>query len=425
MGHVVPFLRTVNKALTQAHHGTRGNQLTKARDSAVTLNDQPGRQRRALIVSTSRDRGALAAARSLHTAGWFVGVGTPDGGGMLSSSRACSALHVVPRPRLDGVDFVTGVRAAVAAGGYDIVFGGGDDWMAALSAYREDIPVPVAHPEAHVVEAALDKMSLTVRARKAGLAAPLTQTATDENLRSWKGPVVVKCRAHWSHGQTRPHRIEAQRFPDTDAARPQLERIRQAGAEPVLQEQISGHLGALIGIFDGQTLHGRVQQVTSRLWPTPNGASARAETVPVDDDLAARAEAFLKDLGWRGLVELQFLTDADGVAHLIDLNGRFFGSMALTNRARPGLTDAWARSVLGEPLPELADAPSGLRYAWLAGDLRRANAERRRGLLADVVDTVRWAGQATHSVWDVHDLGPTWHLSSVRLGAIRRGKLAH
>ena len=34
--------------------------------------------RRALIVGTGRDRGALAAARALERAGWHVGVGTPD-----------------------------------------------------------------------------------------------------------------------------------------------------------------------------------------------------------------------------------------------------------------------------------------------------------------------------------------------------------
>ena len=36
----------------------------------------------ALILSTSRDRGGLAAARSLRRSGWRVGVGTPDAGGM-------------------------------------------------------------------------------------------------------------------------------------------------------------------------------------------------------------------------------------------------------------------------------------------------------------------------------------------------------
>lgn len=370
---------------------------------------------RALIVSTGRDRGALAAARSLRQSGWSVGVGTPDGGGMLGASHACDARYVVPRPRGTGASFIEGVNRAAAAGSYDVVFGGGDDWMAALSTYQSSIPAPIAHPDSAVVHAALDKMDLAKRARKAGLAAPLTETATAQTMAAWRGPAVVKCRAHWSDGQTRPLRIEAQLFPDIAAARRQIELINDAGAQPILQQPVNGGLSALIGIFHEGRLHGRVQQVAPRLWPTPNGASARAETTAVDEDLAAAAERLLADLGWWGLVELQFLTDDDGVAHLIDLNGRFFGSMALSNAARPGLASAWGRLALHEPLPPLPDAPAGVRYSWLAGDMRRAVRERRGGLFKDVKETLDWARKANHSVWDLRDLGPTWNLAASRL----------
>jgi predicted ATP-grasp superfamily ATP-dependent carboligase len=371
--------------------------------------------RRALVVGTGRDRGALAAARALERAGWHVGVGTPDGPGMLGATRAAAARHEVPRPRGDGARFIDGVRRAVAEGSYDVVFGAGDDWMAAVSAYRQHLPAAVAHPGPDVVAEALDKVGLADRAARAGLAAPRTLAATDETLAAWDGPVVVKCRAHWAPGQTRPHRIEAKLFPDAPAAAGQVRRIREAGAEPVLQVPVRGTLGALIGVHHDGRLRGRVQQTTSRLWPTPNGVSARAQTVPVDEELAARAEVLLRDLGWWGLVELQFLTGDDGVPQLIDLNGRFFGSMALAEAARPGLADAWGRLVLGAPVPELPDARPGVRYAWLAGDLRRASVERRGGLAADVADTLRWGRGAQHSVWDLRDPGPTWHLATWRL----------
>ncbi|MDQ3358112.1 MAG: ATP-grasp domain-containing protein [Actinomycetota bacterium] len=377
------------------------------------------RRRRALIAGTGRDRGALAGARSLQRSGWFVGVGTPEGGGMVGASRTCEATHVVPRPRGDMTAFVDGVREAVQHGDYQVVFGGGDDWMAALSAYRDQIPAAVAHPDFEVVRAALDKVELTDQARRAGIAAPHTEPATPWALDRWQGPVVVKCRAHWSPHQTRRHRIDARVFPDAAAARSQVELITMAGAHPVLQQQLRGHLGALVGVFHDGRLHGRQQQATSRLWPTPSGMSSRAQTVPVDEDLSARAETLLDQLGWHGLVELQFLTGADGVPHLIDLNGRFYGSMALANAARPGLIDAWGRMVLGEPVPTLPDAEPGRRYAWMAGDLRRAGVERRGGRVADLVDTVRWGWGAQHSVWDARDLGPTLRLIRERLPALR------
>lgn len=389
-----------------------------AKDAAASGDASPGPpRRRVLIVATGRDRGALAAIRAFRAAGWYVGVGTPDGGGVLGSSRASHASYRVPRPRHDGRDFVEGVRRAALSGSFDLVFGGGDDWMAALSAYREQLPLPVAHPPFDVVETVLDKMRLADHAATVGLASPRTVLATDEALATWDGPVVVKCKEHWAPDQTQSLRIEAKLFATTGDALAQVERIRAAGAQPILQEVVAGTLGALIGVFHEGRLYGRTQQVSTRLWPTPNGASARAYTVPVDEDLSTRVEALLEDLGWHGLVELQFLTGHDGVPHLIDFNGRFFGSLALAESAGEGLVRTWAELALGGPAPTLPDARPGRRYSWLAGDLRRARVERRNGMLRDVVTSLRWALTAQHSTLSLRDPLPSLALAR---GRVRR-----
>jgi predicted ATP-grasp superfamily ATP-dependent carboligase len=381
---------------------------------------------RALVVTLGRARGALAAVRALDAAGWTVGVGTPDGGGMVGRSRACSRRHVVPRPRGDGRDFLAAVRDAVAAGGYDVVFGGADDWMAALSYFRADVPAAVAHPPADVVARALDKVGLGDRARAVGLASPRTVEGTPDALAAWQGPVVVKCRSHCRPGHQEPLRVETRYFASAHDGRAleRLERIAEAGLEAVLQEPVQGGLGALIGLVHEGRLTGRVQQRARSLWPTPSGVSASAVTVPVDPVLAGRVERLLVGLGWSGLVELQFLTGTDGVPHLIDLNGRFFGSMALSDAARPGLADAWGRQVLGLPVPDLGDARPGVRFSWGAGDLRRATVERRGGLPVDVARTLGWAVTARTSVWSLRDPGPTAHLLASRLPSRRPREVA-
>ncbi|MCZ2839992.1 ATP-grasp domain-containing protein [Modestobacter sp. VKM Ac-2985] len=370
---------------------------------------------RALILTNGRARGSLAAARALHRAGWVVGVGTPDGAGMVTASRCCDRSHVVPRPRGDIGPFLDGVRRAVRDGGYDVVFGGGDDWMAALAVHRDEVPAVVPHPSAEVVHEALDKVGLTRRARSVGLAAPRTDVATESAVAGWEGPVVVKCRAHWRPQHAHPHRIEARRYPDVTAAAGRIERLRAAGLEPLLQQPVEGELTALIGLVQEGRLVGRVHQRSPHLWPTPSGVSCRAVTLPVDEGLAGRAEALLADLGWSGLVELQFLRGPDGVSHLIDLNGRFFGSMALANAAGANLPDAWGRQVLGLPLPPLPDAAPGARFLWTAGDLRRARVERRGGLVTDVASTLRWLPGATTSVWQLRDPAPTLEKVGARL----------
>lgn len=333
---------------------------------------------------------------------------------MITASRTCTTSHAVPRPRGDGAAFVEAVQRAVTEGRYGTVLGGGDDWLAALATYRASLPVAVAAPPWPTVEAALDKLGLIQQAAEAGIAAPVTVVADDVAVASWVGPVVVKCRSHWFPGLDRAHRIEARWFATPRMAAGRIRMIREAGFEPLLQQPIDGRLGALIGLFHDGRLRGRVQQVSPRLWPTPNGVSSRAMTVPVDEGLVSRCEALLTTLGWRGLVELQFLTPAGGAPHLIDLNGRFYGSMALAIAAGPNLPDAWARQTLGMPLPPLPDGRRGLRFSWTAGDLRRALTERRGGLAADVASTLAWRWGATTGLWDVHDTGPVVDLARSR-----------
>lgn len=366
-------------------------------------------------MTAGRARGSLAGVRALHEAGWLVGVGTPTGDDMVTASRWCDRRHVVARPRGDAEGFVTGVRRAVEEGGYDVVIGGADDWMAALATYQPRVPARIPHPPADVVSAALDKAELATRAAEVGLSAPRTLAANDGAVAGWTGPVVVKCRAHWRPGQQHAFRVEARRYPDVGAAADRVRFLRDAGLEPLLQAPVEGDLCALIGLMHEGRLLGRVQQRTHRLWPTPSGVSTRAETVLVDEDLAAKASTLLKGLGWAGLVELQFLLDASGEPHLIDLNGRLYGSMALALAAGGNLVDAWARQALGLALPALPDGRPGVRFSWVAGDLRRAAAERRGGLTGDVASTIRWARGAHKSVWASRDPAPAWHLVRSRV----------
>jgi hypothetical protein len=371
--------------------------------------------RRALVVTSGRDRGSLAAVRALHRAGWTVGVGTPDGTGMVTASRAAAHRHAVPRPRRDCGDFVTGVQAAVKEGGYDVVLGGGDDWMAALATHAAVLPTVVAHPPACVAVAALDKLGLARRAAGAGLAAPRTELADASGLRSWTGPVVVKARAHWRPGQSHELRIEARRYPDLAAALPRIRLLAGEDVEAVLQQPVDGVLEAVVGIVADGRLHGLVHQRSAGLWPTPSGVTSRARTVRPDRRLVAGAERLLGELGWSGLVQLQFLRTPDGTPFLIDLNGRFFGSMALALAAGGNLADAWARQALGEPLPSLPEARPGVRFLWAAGDVRRALVERRGGLLPDLASVLRRLPGSVPSVWDRHDPGPALSVARERL----------
>lgn len=378
----------------------------------------------ALILSTSRDRGALAAARSLKEAGWRVGVGTPDEGGMLAASSAVGRHHRIARPRGSAVSFIRTTAQAVRDGGYDVVFGSGDDFMAAASAYRDQIPATVPHPRWDVVSTALDKLELSRLAVECGLAVPETiAPAAGVPVAEWDSvpslPAIVKCREHWAPGQLKPIRIEARLCHTEDEVVQYVRHIESFGARAIVQREVRGALGALIGIFHDGQLRDAVQQQTLRTWPTPNGASSRARVVETDPELLERSTLLLQRIGWSGLVELQFMTGPDGVPRLVDLNGRFYGSMSLAESARPGMVAAWAGLATGGAPAELT-AARPRRYQWLIGDLRRALVERRGGLVRDLIDTLCASMCAVHSVISLRDPGPGLHLLAAQLPVVRR-----
>ena len=65
------------------------------------------------------------------------------------------------------------------------------------------------------------------------------------------------------------------------------------------------------------------------------------ETVPIDEELAAKVSRLLDEVGRFGLAQLQFLVPANG-RPVICFNGRFYGSMALGAAAGLDFPAIWA-----------------------------------------------------------------------------------
>ncbi len=361
-------------------------------------------ERRALVVESGAAPHVLAAARALGAAGWAVGVavsGTPG-----PRSRHVDEVHRVPRPEDAPEDFLAGVAQVVRAGRYQVVFGADDIEVLALSAGRASIPCVVPYAAHDDVERAIDKLELSRAAATVGLGTPTTEPATDTALDALAGPVVVKSRLHWTPGTSTGERYGlAALCPTPHEARERVRALRALGVVPLLQEPVDGELMALTTVVDREGVPvGFCQQRTTRR--TARGTSCRAETVPVDDGLAAGVVDLLRELRWFGLANVQFLRRPGGPPLVIDLNGRFYGSLALCVAAGLNLPDAWGRLALGEPVPALGRARAGVRFSSLLEDLRRARDERRGGVVADVAASLAAAVGATHVHADWGDPRP-------------------
>ena len=364
---------------------------------------------RVLIAEGLNDRAALAACRALYSAGWEVGVASYPGAGLAAASRSVSARHRSVPPERDLDRFVEHINAAIRQGAYEVVFPGySDSELMALSLRREEIDAAVPFAPHETVVRSLDKLELTWAAATAGLAAPETVEANDSELERRQPPYVIKQRTHARFDSGRgTSRIATRIIEDRDEGRRMVERIRRQGGTPLLQEAIEGNLIAFVAFMsrDGR-LRARAQQKAERIWPPRSGFSSRSRTVAVEDDLSARVEALLQDFGWFGIAELQFLARPGRPPTLIDLNGRFYGSLALAVSADLNLPAMWAAEATGRTAAGGVARP-GVRYQWLEGDLRRALVERRCGLVHDLLETLRVAAKDTvHSIWDRRDPFP-------------------
>src|SRR4029079_3487470 len=271
---------------------------------------------RALIVEDGFQRGSLAAARALGAAGWQVGIGSPQEG-FASSSRSTIAWHRVPSPEVDLVAFVTAVRKAVEAGGYDIVFGAGDGEVLALSAGRDELGAIFPYGPHEDVVRAFDKVELSAAAARAGLSVPAGARPED-------APVVVKPRRTTVHDpEGGPLRLRAQVAQTPDEARAQVAYLESVGAEPLVQEYVEGDLLAYVAVTDRDSrVVSSGQQRTEEIWPRQSGGSIRARTEPIDDELAEKVGALLAELHWLGIAQTQFQVTPGRDPVLIDFNGR-------------------------------------------------------------------------------------------------------
>lgn len=373
---------------------------------------------RALIVDSNGGRGALAAVRGLARAGWTVGVACPSRTGLPALSRFARHWHRLPALAHSEEAFVQTVCDAVAGGRYEVVFGCSDAEVLTLSAERRSIPTRVPYPAHDAMLTAIDKARLAEVAASVSIATPPAVPSVVEAQERWGArAVMVKESRHGTRAaDERLSHVAPQRFDDPLAAEERVHEIRAGGGVALVQPMIEGRLMAFSCVVDehGEML-GRVQQMAERTYPLDAGSSARARTVPIDERLSERVGRLLRELGWFGLVELQFLAHEDGAHTLLDFNGRFYGSLALALAAEVNLPDLWGRAALGLPLPPRRDARANVRYQWLEGDLKAAR-ERSRGALAGVADCVRYALLSKASIWSPVDPYPGLRAAGAVLG---------
>ena len=246
-----------------------------------------------------------------------------------------------------------------------------DTWEAA------GITVGSAPPE--LLALAFDKSRTFELATEAGVAIPPTRMpASLVEARSAAAeigyPCVVKSRFSnaWDGRGARflpdPGTSYVRQPGELDAA---IAAHRQGGHWPLIQGFVPGQGKGVFALFEhGRPVawfaHERLRDVR----PSGSGSSLR-RSAPLDPRLLEPAERLLAAMGWHGPAMVEFRDDGAHPPALMEVNGRFWGSLQLAVSAGADFPQWWAAILRGQPVERRTSYATGVTVRWVWGDVKR------------------------------------------------------
>lgn len=331
-----------------------------------------------ILVTDGEQRSSLAVVRSLGRAGHRVTVCSTKRRPLAGASRFAARVHQVDDPLVRPEDFRKAVAHIIRQEDIGLLLPMTDTSVPILLGLRDQIPgLVVPLPAASAYDAISDKRNLMEVAKRIGVPVPeqvVVHDAPDATLALDRFgsavPLVLKPARSAVLSPDGVRRFGV-RVLARSAALPEALAAFPREAYPILvQERIVGSgLGAFLLTDRGRPIarfgHRRIREK-----PPTGGVSVYREAVPLRDDIRVHAERILEAFGWTGVAMVEFKEDAaTGTPYLMEVNGRFWGSLQLAIDAGVDFPDLLVRMGLGEDLEAAPPARSGVRSRWLWGDV--------------------------------------------------------
>ncbi len=340
---------------------------------------------RRVLVTDGEQRAALAITRSLGRTGSEVWVGAASRWSLAGSSRYAAGRVTLPDPLAAPVQYTLAVEAAVRRLGCQLLLPVTEGSLLALLGARERFGECVLpFPDLMTFRAVNDKAAVLAAARKLGIAVPeqveLVAPSTGIDTERLRFPVVVKPGRSVSEDRGGSRRKFAVHHAATPA---ELERVLTSlppAAYPLLlQERIVGPgTGIFLLLWNGE-LVARFAHRRIREKPPSGGISTCCESVPADPELVSRSLALLQWFGWCGVAMVEYKRDsATGTPYLMEINGRFWGSLQLAVDAGVDFPALLAAVGSGERPAAVTAYRIGVRSRWWWGEVDHLLARLRR-----------------------------------------------
>jgi predicted ATP-grasp superfamily ATP-dependent carboligase len=330
---------------------------------------------------------------------------------LAGASRHCSSIVEVPAPARAGDAFVRAIKQEVERAKHRVVIPTDDVTLSLLSGARSefDALTVLPFPGAETIHMAHDKGVLMSLAGENGIPVPRTvvvrePTDLETAIRHVGLPAVVKARVsrlsvdgQWKSG-TRTHYVH------TPA---ELEEACRAVGDvipsPVVQEYVPGEGRGVFLLMNRGRVRAAFAHRRLREKPPSGGVSVLSESVVLDPKLLEHSERLLEALKWHGVAMVEYKRDArDGVSKLLEINGRFWGSLQLAVDAGVDFPALLYRQAVDGDVEPVLTYRVGVRLRWWLGDvdwllLRLRDKDGVRHRFAALREFVGAAGRAARS----------------------------
>jgi predicted ATP-grasp superfamily ATP-dependent carboligase len=333
-----------------------------------------------VLVLDGNENQAVACVRSLAGAGHHVSVGAATRWSKAGWSRDCSDTFMYPAPQHDADGFVAAVGRQVGREPGTLVLPMTERTTLPLSRHREAIQSArglLVLPPHEVVLRAFDKAETTRLAESLGIEVPRTlMLASGEEARAEAAmlgyPVVLKPRSSEEDtgcGAVRSTGAPVYARNEAEFLRGWADLWRRCRAV-VVQEFVEGVGAGFFALMNHGELraefaHERIRDVR----PTGSGSALRVSTLPAPA-LREQALAILRALEWHGVAMVEFRVRADGTPVFLEVNGRFWNSLALAVHAGVDFPALVARLAVEGDVEPVSSYRVGVRTRWLLGDVR-------------------------------------------------------
>ncbi|MGE0080104.1 MAG: ATP-grasp domain-containing protein [Thiohalomonadaceae bacterium] len=329
-----------------------------------------------MLVLDGNQRSALAVTRSLGARGIEVIVADVTATSLAGCSRHALGCATYPDPATAPSSFVQELARLVRAHDIGVLLPMTDVTTALVLRHRDAFStVHVPFPAYATYENLVNKQKVMALARSLGVPVPLTHVihAADDRFAvqgQVRFPVVIK--PVYSKVQTPAGWISAgvQYADSADELEAKLSEHPCLGVVPLLvQQRISGHGHGIFALYD----HGRPIAYFAhrrlRERPPSGGVSVLSESIALHPASLHFAEALLSQAAWHGVAMVEFKVDAQGTPYLMEVNGRFWGSLQLAVDAGVDFPLLLYRIATGESVERQNGYAFGCRNRWLLGDL--------------------------------------------------------